>query len=113
MAMDGNGTSSAAAQASTGARSHCRAAPLPGRSGRCGPLPVMIRSDSDSEHERRALPPLARSALLFAIWWGWFLETFGAKPVAASVEHSLQRLKRASGKTYQQATVHRSQPAEP
>ena len=29
-------------------------------------------------------------------WWGWFLETCGAKPFAASIDHSLQRLKRAS-----------------
>ncbi len=38
-------------------------------------------------------------------WWGWFLETFGAKRIAASVEHSLQRLKRASERQYQQAQM--------
>src|SRR6266545_5337854 len=36
-------------------------------------------------------------------WWGWFLETFGAKPLAASIDDSLQRLKRASERQYQQA----------
>ena len=35
-------------------------------------------------------------------WWGWFLETFGTKTFAASIEHSLQRLKRASERQYQQ-----------
>lgn len=36
-------------------------------------------------------------------WWGWFLETFGAKTIAASSDDSLQRLKRASERQYQQA----------
>jgi hypothetical protein len=36
-------------------------------------------------------------------WWGWFLETFGAKTLAASSDDSLQRLKRASKRQYQQA----------
>jgi hypothetical protein len=36
-------------------------------------------------------------------WWGWFLETVGAKSIAAGVEDSLQRLKRASERQYQQA----------
>ncbi len=40
-------------------------------------------------------------------WWGWFLETFGAKTIAASVEDSLQRLKRASERQYQQARERR------
>jgi polyketide cyclase/dehydrase/lipid transport protein len=36
-------------------------------------------------------------------WWGWFLETVGAKTIAASIDDSLQRLKRASERQYQQA----------
>jgi hypothetical protein len=36
-------------------------------------------------------------------WWGWFLETVGAKTLAASSDDSLQRLKRASERHYQQA----------
>ena len=36
-------------------------------------------------------------------WWGWFLETFGAKSIAASVEHGLQNLKRTSERQYQHA----------
>lgn len=40
-------------------------------------------------------------------WWGRFLETFGAKAFEASIEDSLQRLKRASERQYLQAQAER------